>query len=113
MLGRPLFRGALAWVALSRSAELLLLTILLTALGAAWLAGLAGLAAPMGAFTAGVLVGESEIRHHAEGEIRPFRDVLMGHLRHEDAAGLGERFEPRRDVDAVAKNIAALGDDVA
>jgi CPA2 family monovalent cation:H+ antiporter-2 len=56
----------------------LLLTVLLTALGAAWLAGLAGLAAPLGAFMAGVLVGESEIRQHAEGKIRPFRDVLMG-----------------------------------
>lgn len=78
VLGRPLFRGALAWVAQSRSAELLLLTIILSALGAAWIAGLAGLAAPLGAFIAGVLVGESEIRHHAEGEIRPFRDVLMG-----------------------------------
>jgi CPA2 family monovalent cation:H+ antiporter-2 len=78
VIGRPLFRGALAWVAQSRSAELLLLTVLLTALGAAWVAGLAGLAAPLGAFMAGVLVGESEMRHHAEGEIRPFRDVLVG-----------------------------------
>ena len=78
LIGRPLFHGALVWVAQSRSAELLLLTVLLTALGAAWVAGLAGLAAPLGAFMAGVLVGESEIRHHAEGEIRPFRDVLVG-----------------------------------
>ncbi|MDB5448177.1 MAG: glutathione-regulated potassium-efflux system protein [Phenylobacterium sp.] len=78
VMGRPLFRGALVWVAESQSAELLLLTVLLSALGAAWVAGLVGLAAPLGAFMAGVLVGESEIRHHAEGEIRPFRDVLMG-----------------------------------
>lgn len=78
VIGRPLFRGALVWVAQSRSAELILLTVLLTALGAAWVAGLAGLAAPLGAFMAGVLVGESEIRHHAEGEIRPLRDVLVG-----------------------------------
>jgi CPA2 family monovalent cation:H+ antiporter-2 len=78
LVGRPLFRGALTWVAQSRSAELLLMAVLLMALGAAWMAGLAGLAAPLGAFMAGVLVGESDIRHHAEDQVRPFRDVLMG-----------------------------------
>jgi len=78
VLGRPFFRGALAWVAENRSAELLLLAVLLLALGAAWVAGLAGLAAPLGAFMAGMLVGESDIRHHAEDEIRPFREVLLG-----------------------------------
>ena len=78
VIGRPLFRGALAWVAQRRSGELLLLAVLLLALGAAWVAGLAGLAAPLGAFMAGMLVGESEVRYHAEDEIRPFRDVLMG-----------------------------------
>lgn len=78
VLGRPFFRGALAWVAENRSAELLLLAILLLTLGAAWIAGLAGLAAPLGAFMAGMLVGESDIRHHAEDDIRPFRDVLLG-----------------------------------
>jgi CPA2 family monovalent cation:H+ antiporter-2 len=65
-------------VAQSRSAELLLLAVLLLTLGAAWVAGLAGLAAPLGAFMAGMLVGESDVRHHAEDEIQPFRDVLMG-----------------------------------
>jgi CPA2 family monovalent cation:H+ antiporter-2 len=78
VLGRPFFRGALAWVAENRSAELLLLAVLLLALGAAWIAGLAGLAAPLGAFMAGMLVGESDIRHHAEDDIRPFREVLLG-----------------------------------
>ena len=30
-----------------------------------------------------------------------------------DAARLGQRFQPRRDIDAVAENVAALGDHVA
>ena len=30
-----------------------------------------------------------------------------------DAAGLRERFQPRRDIDAVAEDVLALGDDVA
>jgi CPA2 family monovalent cation:H+ antiporter-2 len=50
--------------------------VLLLALGAAWIAGLAGLAAPLGAFMAGVIIGESDFRHHIEDEVRPFRDVL-------------------------------------
>jgi monovalent cation:H+ antiporter-2, CPA2 family len=78
VIGRPLFRGALAWVARSQSAELFLLVVLLLALGAAWVAGLAGLAAPLGAFMAGVIIGESDFRHHIEDEVRPFRDVLLG-----------------------------------
>jgi CPA2 family monovalent cation:H+ antiporter-2 len=78
VIGRPLFRGALAWVAGSQSAELFLLAVLLLALGAAWVAGLAGLAAPLGAFMAGVIVGESDFRHHVEDDVRPFRDVLLG-----------------------------------
>jgi CPA2 family monovalent cation:H+ antiporter-2 len=78
VVGRPLFRGALAWVAGSQSAELFLLAVLLLALGAAWIAGLAGLAAPLGAFMAGVIVGESDFRHHIEDDVRPFRDVLLG-----------------------------------
>jgi CPA2 family monovalent cation:H+ antiporter-2 len=78
VIGRPLFRSALAWVAGSQSAELFLLAVLLLALGAAWIAGLAGLAAPLGAFMAGVIVGESDFRHHVEDDVRPFRDVLLG-----------------------------------
>jgi CPA2 family monovalent cation:H+ antiporter-2 len=78
VIGRPLFRGALAWVAGSQSPELFLLAVLLLALGAAWVAGLAGLAAPLGAFMAGVIVGESDFRHHIEDDVRPFRDVLLG-----------------------------------
>ncbi len=78
MIGRPLFRGALGWVAGSQSPELFLLAVLLLALGAAWVAGLAGLAAPLGAFMAGVIVGESDFRHHVEDDVRPFRDVLLG-----------------------------------
>jgi CPA2 family monovalent cation:H+ antiporter-2 len=78
VIGRPLFRGALAWVAASQSAELFLLAVLLLALGAAWVAGLAGLAAPLGAFVAGVIVGETDFRHHIEDEVRPLRDVLLG-----------------------------------
>jgi hypothetical protein len=37
----------------------------------------------------------------------------MDDPRHIDAARLGERFEARRDIDAVAEDVTVLGDDVA
>jgi CPA2 family monovalent cation:H+ antiporter-2 len=37
-----------------------------------------GLSLALGAFVAGMMLGETEFRHQIEAEIRPFRDVLMG-----------------------------------
>lgn len=73
-LTRPLFHR----VAAAHSVELFTLTALLVALTAAWLTQLAGLSLALGAFIAGMLIGDTEYRHHVETEIRPFRDVLMG-----------------------------------
>ena len=75
---KPIFRTWLAWVARTNSADLFLLTILLLALGTAFAGHLAGLSAPIGAFLAGMVVGESDFRHQVEDDIRPFRDVLLG-----------------------------------
>jgi CPA2 family monovalent cation:H+ antiporter-2 len=58
--------------------DLFLLSILLIALGTALAAHLAGLPAPIGAFLAGMIVGESDFRHQVDEDIRPFRDVLLG-----------------------------------
>lgn len=67
-----------SWVSKSRSNELFLLTVLLVALGAAYLVQLVGLAMPIGAFIAGVVIGEGDYRHRVEDDIRPFRDALVG-----------------------------------
>jgi CPA2 family monovalent cation:H+ antiporter-2 len=75
---RPVFRVALTWVARTNSADLFLLAVLLLALGTAFVGQLAGLATPIGAFLAGMVVGESDFRHQVEDDIRPFRDVLLG-----------------------------------
>jgi CPA2 family monovalent cation:H+ antiporter-2 len=50
----------------------------LLALGTSFAGSVAGLSAPIGAFLAGMVVGESDFRHHIEDDIRPFRDVLLG-----------------------------------
>jgi monovalent cation:H+ antiporter-2, CPA2 family len=59
------------------SADLFLLATLLLALGTAFVE-VVGLAVPIGAFLAGMVVGESDFRHQAVEDIRPFRDVLLG-----------------------------------
>ncbi len=71
---RPLFRA----VARYRSTELFTLTALTVTLGAAWITHQLGLSLALGAFIAGMMLGETEFRHQLEAEIRPFRDVLLG-----------------------------------
>lgn len=71
---RPLFHE----IASSRSSELFTLTALLMALAAAWFTHFAGLSLALGAFLAGMMLGETEFRHQVEADIRPFRDVLLG-----------------------------------
>jgi CPA2 family monovalent cation:H+ antiporter-2 len=74
----PVFRAALSWVARARSTELFLLYSLALALGTAVAAQAAGLSRAIGAFLAGVAVGESDFRHQIEDNIRPFRDMFIG-----------------------------------
>lgn len=65
-------------VAGSRSAELFVLLALVIVLLTAWLTHLLGLSPALGAFLAGMLLGESHYRHQIEADIRPFRDILLG-----------------------------------
>lgn len=78
VISRPVLRVLFAGVAKSRSNDLFLLAVLLVALGAAYLVHLAGLALPVGAFIAGMVIGESDFRHRVDDDVRPFRDVLVG-----------------------------------
>ncbi len=71
---RPLFQAIVSF----HSAELFTLTVLLVALSAAWLTHLFGLSLELGAFLAGMMLGETAFRHQIDADIRPFRDVLLG-----------------------------------
>jgi monovalent cation:H+ antiporter-2, CPA2 family len=77
-LGRPVLRIALDWVRQSQSVDLFLLVALLLALGAAYLAERLGTAPMIGAFLAGVAVGESDLSHRVSEQLRPFRDMFLG-----------------------------------
>jgi CPA2 family monovalent cation:H+ antiporter-2 len=71
---RPLFHR----VAARRSAEMFTLAVLLATLTAAAVTNAFGLSLALGAFLAGMLLGDTEFRHQIESTIRPFRDVLVG-----------------------------------
>ncbi|MCE9685088.1 monovalent cation:proton antiporter-2 (CPA2) family protein [Shewanella sp. AS16] len=65
-------------VARSRSNELFVLSTLVVALLTGVLTQWLGLSMALGAFMAGMLLGESQYRRQLEADIRPFRDLLMG-----------------------------------
>jgi CPA2 family monovalent cation:H+ antiporter-2 len=73
-LVRPLFHE----IASARSRELFMFSVLLLVLAAAWVSEIAGLSLALGAFLAGMMLGETEYRHQVEGDILPFRDILLG-----------------------------------
>ena len=75
--GRTLLRPVLRTVAAARTPELFTGITLFLALGVSWLTGLAGLSMALGAFLAGLLISETEYRHQVEGDIEPFRGLLL------------------------------------
>lgn len=76
--GRWLLPRLLEESARTRAQDLFMMTALLLALLAAWVTHLAGLSMALGAFIAGMVLGESRYRHQVEADIRPFRDLLLG-----------------------------------
>lgn len=71
---RPLFHE----VAKAHSTELFMMATLLVALSASGITYYLDLSFALGAFLAGLMLGETEFRHQIELDIRPFRDVLLG-----------------------------------
>ncbi|MGA7180347.1 MAG: cation:proton antiporter [Thiobacillaceae bacterium] len=76
--GKPILHRWLAWVARHGSTEGFLMAALMLVAGAAFAAHVLGLSEALGAFLAGVVLGESDFRHRVEDDIRPFRDLFMG-----------------------------------
>ena len=76
--GRYLLRPILHIAAASRIPEIFTATALLVVIGAALLMELAGMSMVLGAFIAGMLLADSEYRHELEGDIAPFKGLLLG-----------------------------------
>jgi CPA2 family monovalent cation:H+ antiporter-2 len=67
-----------AEVARTRTDEMFVLTALLVIMLAGGFTAWFGLSMALGAFLAGMMLGESQYKHQLEADIRPFRDILMG-----------------------------------
>jgi glutathione-regulated potassium-efflux system ancillary protein KefC/glutathione-regulated potassium-efflux system protein KefB len=78
VVGRYGLRFALRIVAASRVTELFTALALLTVIGTALLMESVGLSMALGAFLAGVLLADSEYRHALQGDIEPFKGLLLG-----------------------------------
>jgi monovalent cation:proton antiporter-2 (CPA2) family protein len=71
---RPVFRA----IARTRLREVFTATALLLVVGIALLMQLVGLSPALGTFLAGVVLADSEYRHELEGDIEPFKGLLLG-----------------------------------
>ena len=76
--GRYLLRPVLHVAAGSGIPEILTATSLLVVISAALLMELAGMSMVLGAFIAGMMLADSEYRHQLEGDIAPFKGLLLG-----------------------------------
>jgi CPA2 family monovalent cation:H+ antiporter-2 len=78
LIGRFLLKPLFRHVAATDSPELFMAATLLVAVGAGVVAALAGLSMTLGAFIAGLLLGETEYRRAIEAMIEPFKGLLLG-----------------------------------
>jgi glutathione-regulated potassium-efflux system ancillary protein KefC/glutathione-regulated potassium-efflux system protein KefB len=76
--GRYLLRPLLRLVARTNLPEIFTATALLVVIGAALVMQVAGMSMVLGAFVAGMLLADSEYRHALEGDIAPFKGLLLG-----------------------------------
>ena len=78
ILARKLLIPLAQWIERSSNNELPQLLALFLVLSTAVGAHYAGLSPALGAFIAGMLIGEGDARNVVEREVRPFRDLLLG-----------------------------------
>lgn len=76
--GKVVLKPGLHKLSLARNKEWLMAFTLFSVIGAAALTQSVGLSAALGAFLAGLLIGETEYRHEIEILMEPVRGILMG-----------------------------------
>lgn len=76
--GRYIIVPLLRIVARTRLQELFTASALLVVFAVSYLMQLVGLSPALGAFMAGVVLANSEFRHELEGDIAPFKGLLLG-----------------------------------
>lgn len=76
--GRLIIIPVLRVIAKTRLQELFTASALLLVVAVSYLMQLVGLSPALGAFLAGVVLANSEFRHELEGDIAPFKGLLLG-----------------------------------
>ena len=76
--GRLLLRPLFHQVALARSTEFFMAACLFVVIGAGVASAMNGLSMALGAFIAGLLLGETEYRREIEVTLEPFKGLLLG-----------------------------------
>jgi CPA2 family monovalent cation:H+ antiporter-2 len=78
LIGRFVMPPLLHQAVRTGSRDLIMALALLILVAAALATGLAGLSVALGAFLAGMLLSDSEARHHIEVDLDPFKGLLLG-----------------------------------
>lgn len=78
LCGRYVIIPLLHVIAKTRLQELFTATALLLVMGVSFVMQLVGLSPALGAFIAGMVLANSEFRHELEGDIAPFKGLLLG-----------------------------------
>ncbi|WP_425418332.1 cation:proton antiporter [Oricola indica] len=78
LIGRFLLRRIFHGAAAAGGRDLLMALTLLTVIGAAAITAGAGLSLALGAFLAGLMVGETEFKHQIEVDLEPFKGLFLG-----------------------------------
>ena len=78
LAGRYLLPYLLQEISTQKSDQLLVLSALVIVLLASTITSSIGLSMELGAFLAGMMLGDTRFRHQLEADIRPFRDLLLG-----------------------------------
>ncbi|HBF91403.1 MAG TPA: portal protein, partial [Hyphomonas atlantica] len=78
IIGRFGLRRMFSLAAAAGGRDFLMALTLLTVVGAAAITATAGLSLALGAFLAGLLLGETEFKHQTEVDLEPFKGILLG-----------------------------------
>jgi CPA2 family monovalent cation:H+ antiporter-2 len=78
IIGRFGLRRMFRLAAAAGGRDFLMALTLLTVVGAAAITATAGLSLALGAFLAGLLLGETEFKHQTEVDLEPFKGILLG-----------------------------------
>lgn len=78
LIGRFLLQRLFHLAAHTGGRDFLMALTLLTVVGAAVITASAGLSLALGAFMAGLLLGETEFKHQTEVDLEPFKGLLLG-----------------------------------